>query len=324
MEKVGEIKKETRGRKGIDPLYKMKIHEIAIRYDLWGKPTQVLNLLKEWKKTRDKEIAQSNRETDVYGVWVMPDKPETLPALPALETVRKLLKSLESKPEVLQELPTLDTVQRLLKKLESKPYMHNPAQREYHYPTDNPYADFLDPSTPLTCLRFYQDKYDVRPSVGLVRWFCEMAAARQVNFAKLEEENREKISVGEMSADQAEQLMDATAFSVAVFAEVCWLAELIESLGEPKPDLTGLEMQLAYRSWEFETQDQTLDNPKWRAYTRACKKNGIATDAPIIEIPGKFWLLTLDMPGLSSYRRSVSLQKVASLKQIDPLIHLRS
>ena len=264
MTKIGEIKEETRGRPGIDPAYKMKVYEIAIRNDLWGKPKRVLELLGEWKKTREKEIAQGSRKTDVLSFYsVKPDKPEGMP-----------------------KLPTKDTVQRLLKKLQSEPFMHNPAQREYHYPTSSSYADAIDPSTPLACLRFYQDKYDVRPSVGLVRWFCEMAAAIRVNFTEPDEE-----SIG------------TEAFQVAVFAEACWLAELIESLGEPKPDLTVLETKLAWRSWEFGTEDQNTYNDKWRAYANACKKNGFTTDAPLVNIPVKFWLLASDMPAFMAYKQ---------------------
>lgn len=272
------------GRPRVGASIKMKVYEIAIRYDLWGKPKEVLDRLTEWLNTRQKEIDNEYPTIDAFGRMVA------------------------FKPKLLPEPPAYSTVFRLLKELQKKPFMHNSAQKEYHYPTNNSYADAIDPSTPLACLRFYRERYGMRPAVGLVRWFCEMASARRVNFAEdPKEEDEEWDQFGDeptvidlTTFGDIGSYTDAEAFQVALYAEVCWLAELIESLGEPKPDLTVLETRLAWRAWEIE--EGSLE---WETYSRSCEELGFSTDAPLVNIPQKFWLLESDMPTFLGKRRGL-------------------
>lgn len=169
----------------------------------------------------------------------------------------------------LQNLPSYTTVHRLMKKFRKSPLMSLEPLKPFHYPGDMRHIGWEYGRVPLECLRYYSNRFGVRPPVGLVHWFCRMAEARESDLSNPDN-------------------FDTEADQVGLYAEICWFSDLVEALGKPAPDLTTLELRLSWKSWKSDSDDL--------GYRSDAHEKGLDPDGPLLDGHRPYWLLLTDMP----------------------------
>ena len=105
--------------------------------------------------------------------------------------------------------------------------------------------------------------------MGLVQWFCRIAIARQ---SDLSDSNH----------------VDTELHQIGVYAEVCWFRDLVAAMGKPVPVATNLELALAWKKWNRDT-----DVPSYEA---VAERHETSPDAPLVDIRKDHRRLLTEMP----------------------------
>lgn len=224
------------GRPEIDIAYQDKIWEVMIDFSLEHRYSEVHARIQEWAKV--KQVAQASWHPDFREEeWNYP--------------------------------PSKKTVQRYVERFRKDPPIPRAKRKQFRYPDDMDLIGWEHSRTALDCLRFYLSKYDARPPVGLVQWFCRMAIARRSALADPNPDSVELHQIG-------------------LYAEVCWFRDLVSAMGKGVPNATKLELSLAWETWK-----KRDDGP---SYVSAAETHGISPDGPLVGIRKDHLRLLTEMP----------------------------
>ena len=230
------IQNPHRGRPEIDIAYQDKIWELMVDFGLEHKYSEVHSRIREWAKTKQAKQAS----------WA-----------PLF------------REEMWSHPPSKKSVQRYVERFRKHPPISLAKRKQFRYLDDMDFIGWEHSRTALDCLRFYLSKYDVRPPVGLVQWFCRIATARR-------------------SAIVDPHLDSVELHQIGLYAEVCWFRDLVAAMGKAVPNATKLELALAWETWRTGAADPS--------YVDAATKHGISPDDTLVEIRKDHLRLVTEMP----------------------------
>ncbi len=234
------------GAPEIDLVYQHKIWEIMVELGTHNNtPREVCNRLNEWAQS------QIELQSKFPGMF---------------------------KTQIWNKPPSYRTVVRYSKKFRNHPPISATLSQGFRYPDAMEHVGWEYNRVSLECLRYYSEHFGIRPPVGLVKWFCRMAEARESNLSNSNTREAETRQIG-------------------IFAEIYWGCDLLVGLGQPIPDLTALELRLAWKSWDLGADHA--------GYKKDSAKKNIDPDDPIIDYSNPQWVLMLSMPSFMQGRVTI-------------------